>query len=278
MKNIIIILLSTTLILSCAQTQNENFNLDIVCIPDKIPDFDGIKVAILNENGKPVKDTIIERIKKKRDVFKPCRQLTYRAILRDSFGNDLSNSRIRITPTGKRWMYDSDMQDEVIIEYEYSTEDFKNSKTYTLNKGLKNHLWQGLTKEGIIENVDQVWMHPFRANQFNFTEVAPFPEVKFPLQIGKTWSGILNIQNGWGDWENSNGSFDYEIISKVSIETKAGLIPNCWKVKSQSSYEFGKSELVFWFNEQLGFVKKEYRNYGGQTLSITLEEINENSK
>jgi hypothetical protein len=274
----LLLILSVIIIFSCVDTQNKLFKNNIICAPDSLQQYDGNRVTILDENDKPIKDTIFDYIKKRRDVFKPCRQLIYRAILKDSLGNILTNSRIRLTPTGKRWIEDSDKQDEVVIEYEYSSDDFKQSKIYSLNKVLNNLPWEEFTKTGVIENVDEVWMHPFRRNQFKFTEVAPFPHVRFPLEIGKTWTQSLNIQEGWGDWENTYGSFEYIIVSNDSIETKAGLIKNCWKIESHSFYEFGKSELVFWFNERLGFVRKEYKNYGKQTLSILLEEINENSK
>ena len=132
---------------------------------------------------------------------------------------------------------------------------------------------EGIT--GVIENVEVVWMHPFRLNQYNFTEVAPFPEVKFPLKIGKAWTGNLNIQQGWGDWENTHGYFQYQITLKEDITTLFGKIENCWKIESKSKYEFGQSKLVYWFSEKFGFVKMDYINYGNQTLEIELEEVNE---
>jgi hypothetical protein len=131
--------------------------------------------------------------------------------------------------------------------------------------------------EGVIENVEEIWMHPFRFNQFNFTEVAPFPEVKFPLKVGKTWTGSLQILNGWGDWSNTTGNFQYEVLSKETIMTNYGSIDNCWHIKSKATYPFGNSNFEYWFHESLGFVKKEYQNYGNQTLSIELEDLIEKS-
>ena len=116
-------------------------------------------------------------------------------------------------------------------------------------------------------------MLPFRYNQYNFTEVAPFPRVKFPLEIGKEWTGGLSIQEGWGDWDNTKGNFTYKITAKEKIETNFGEINSCWKIESVAKYNFGESIFNYWFNEGLGFVKMEYYNYGNQRLVIEIEEV-----
>ena len=167
------------------------------------------------------------------------------------------------------------IQDELIVQYEYSKKDEKKAAKHQLNKKLPKHEWINNTKTGIIENVEKIWMHPFRSNQFAFTEVAPFPEIEYPLKVGKTWTGQLRLQEGWGDWENTSGNFSYEIVEQGAVETLYGNIDNCWKVKSLSYYPFGQSHFDYWFNEKLGFVKMNYRNYGGQYLEIELEEVNE---
>lgn len=118
-------------------------------------------------------------------------------------------------------------------------------------------------------------MHPFRSNQYNFTEVAPFPEVKFPLEVGKIWTGNLSILEGWGDWSNTQGYFVYEVTTKEDIITLFGKIENCWKIESKATYKFGESKFDYWFSEKLGFVKMNYINYGNQILEIELEEVKE---
>jgi hypothetical protein len=273
MKNLLSIIL-ILLLISCVSKKETSFT-EIECVKEEMPKFDGRKVSLLDENGVAFKDTIIEKIEKRRTVFKPCIDYIYRANFYDEKKNLITSTRIKMTATGKRWEFQPEIQDEVIIQYEYSKKDEERAAKYKLNKKLPNYGWMKETKTGIIENVEKIWMHPFRSNQFSFTEVAPFPEIKYPIEIGKSWTGQLRIQEGWGDWENTSGNFNYEITSKEPIEIKYGKIDKCWKVKSKSNYPFGKSNFDYWFSENLGFVKMNYRNYGGQYLEIELEEMNE---
>lgn len=246
-----------------------------ICDPDSMPKYDGQKVSLLDENKNPYKDTLIDLIEKRRDVFQPCRQMIYRAIWKSKSGEVITNSRIKMMATGERWDVQPEIQDEVYLQVEFSKRDQERTKKYQLNKGILDRRWMKEGIEGIIENVDEIWMHPFRFNQYNFTEVAPFPEVNLPLRVGKAWTGQLRIMNGWGDWSNTSGNFKYEVLGLETLETEYGSIENCWHITSISNYSFGSSTLEYWFHESLGFVKKEYKNYGDQTLSIELEEIKE---
>jgi len=262
------------LLISCNSNREGKFT-EIECKKEEMPKFDGRKVSLLDEKGVAYKDTIIERIEKRRNVFKPCRDYIYRANFYDQNKSLITSTRIKMTATGKRWENQPELQDELTIQYEYSKEDREKAVQYKLNKKYPEYPWVKETKTGIIENTEKIWMHPFRSNQFLFTEVAPFPEIEHPIKIGKTWTGQLRIQEGWGDWENTSGNFSYEITKQESTETKYGEIDNCWKVESISNYPFGKSNFDYWFSEKLGFVKMNYRNYGGQYLEIELEEMKE---
>ncbi len=275
MKIQTLILMILLLNIGCSENHKNNSEFtSIECAPEKMPEFDGNKVTILDDNGNPLKDTIFGGIEKRRTVFKPCREMIYRAEFKSDKKELISNGRIKMVATGRRWEFQPEKQDEIIVQYEFTEEDFEKNQKNQLNKGFLTDSWMKEGIEGVIENVEEVWMHPFRYNQFNFTEVAPFPEVKFPLHIGKSWTGNLSIQEGWGDWENTNGYFEYKIVDKENITTNYGQIDDCWKIESKSKYEFGESKFDYWFSETLGFVKMDYRNYGNQTLVIELEEVN----
>ena len=276
------ILIAAVLLFSCKEepksTENiSEFYYNINCTPEPLPKYDGKKVTLLDDDQNHIKDTILSQIVKRRDIFKPCRHMIYRAVWKDEKGEVITNSRIKMMATGLRWDVQPEKQDEVLMQFEFSEWDKGQTKKHQLNKGILERRWMEQGIEGVIENVEEIWMHPFRSNQFNFTEVAPFPEVKLPLRIGKTWTGQLRIMDGWGDWSNASGNFQYEVLSQGTIKTKYGSIDNCWHIKSKSTYPFGSSTFEYWFHESLGFVKKEYQNYGNQTLSIELEEIKEKS-
>jgi hypothetical protein len=276
LKIVVYIILIPVFILFGCKNPNKNISnvLDITCTPDLMPEFDISTGTFLDDNGKK-QEIILEKTEKRRTVFKPCRQLIYRLIWKDSSGLELTNSMVKMMATGKRWTVQPEKQDEILTQFEYTERDFQKTKNHQLNKGLLGRIWINKQIEGIIENVEEIWMHPFRSNQYNFTEVAPFPMVKLPLSIGKTWADNLSLQDGWGDWCNSSGNMQYEVASNDTLQTKYGLIKNCWKVNSSAEFDFGKSSLEFWFNEELGFVKKIYKNYGNQTLLVELEEVNE---
>jgi len=125
---------------------------------------------------------------------------------------------------------------------------------------------------GVIEDEKSVWMHPFRSNQYNFTEVAPFPEVRFPLQVGATWSSKLTVYEGWGKWENSTIEDSHRIMGKENITVPFGELET-WQVSSEASAPFGTSTQKVWFHEELGFVKIVIHNYQGQTLEIALAQV-----
>lgn len=273
MKNLLFIFL--ILLLVGCNSKKEALFTEVECSKEEMPKYDGRKVSFLDENGVAFKDTIMHKVEKRRTVFKPCRDYIYTANFYDRQKNLITSTRIKMTATGKRWEPQPELQDELIIQYEYSKDDEEKAAEYQLNKKLPDFGWMNEIKTGIIENVERVWMHPFRSNQFSFTEVAPFPEIEYPIKVGKSWTGQLGIREGWGDWANTSGNFSYEITSKESIETKYGIIDDCWKVESKSNYPFGKSNFDYWFNEKLGFVRMNYQNYGGQYLEIELEEVND---
>lgn len=273
----ILLLIILLINLGCSQVKENSFQFrPIKCNPDEMPKFDGNKVTFLDDQGNPLKDTIIGEIEKRRRVFKPCREIIYKSEFKTKKGELISKGRIKMMAKGKRWQYQPDKQDEILIQYEFSQKDFDSNKIHQLNKGLIADKWVGEVTEGVIENVEKVWMHPFRFNQYNFTEVAPFPEIKFPLRIGKTWTGNLQIQEGWGDWENTSVYSEYQVVNKETIITSYGKIKNCWKIKSKAKFKLGESTFDYWFQEELGFVKMSYKNYGNQTLQIVLVDVIEN--
>lgn len=273
MKNLILVLL-IILNLSCSNINKNTFKFKpIECKPEAMPKYD--YRATVEIEMTPQIDSAL-RIEKRRTIFKPCRAMIYKAVFKSEKGTLISDSRIKLMAKGQRWEFQPEKQDVISIQYEFTQKEFDENKIHQLNKGIMQEHWIGEVTEGVIENVEQVWMHPFRFNQYNFTEVAPFPEIEFPLRIGKTWSGNLNIQQGWGDWENTYTQSEYKITAKEAIETAFGKMKNCWKVESKSVFELGESTFDYWFNEELGFVKMNYKNYGNQTLQIELVDVQEN--
>ena len=113
---------------------------------------------------------------------------------------------------------------------------------------------------------------PFRSNQYIFTEVAAFPLVRFPLEVGTLWTSSLNIYEGWGRWSDKTLNHTYQVIAFESVDTEYRNM-EAWHVTATTTAEFGTSIHDFWFNEDLGFIKMIVRNYAGQLLTIELNDV-----
>ena len=132
---------------------------------------------------------------------------------------------------------------------------------------------------GIVENGKNVWMHPFRTPcYFRLLQLAPFPFIQKPLEIGKKWNWSL-ISNDqwdcaeWGEWKgNINSKYNYEILDFLPVKTTFGEL-DCYLVKATGDGDLGESELKSYFNEKFGFVKLEYKNVNKSKLIIDLVEI-----
>ena len=261
--------------ISCTRKPKQDFVFEkIECSPSEMPEYDGEVVTLLdNQTGKPLRDTLVERVVKTRTIFKPCREYIYLATYKDSLNRLISSSKVWMMATGTRWEGQKAKQDEIIVQYEFDDTQLQQIKKYFVNRLLLDNPWQVKQKEGIVENVKGVWMHPFRSNQYNFTEVAPFPEVKFPLQIGKTWTSQLSIGPGWGDWSTTSIHNEYKVIELTEIKTPYKEFKKCWKVYATSSANFGESIHEFWFDEAYGFIKMHYTNYQAQTLTFELLDV-----
>lgn len=208
-----------------------------------------------------------------RKIFKPCREYVFRARYWDNQFNLISDDYIWMMATGRDWAYEPESQDEIAIQYAVDSSKIDFIKQYSINPEL-DHPWKKGEVTGIIETEGATWMHPFRSNQYNFTEVAPFPFVKRPLEKGIQWTSNLNIYEGWGRWSDATISDTYQVIDLEKVETEFGTL-DAWHVKAVSTADFGSSVHDFWYHNEYGFVRMVVNNYAGQVLIIELVEIKE---
>ena len=158
---------------------------------------------------------------------------------------------------------------QTIIKYEARKEDgaiaYKNSVT------------------GVIENEANIWMHPIRTKNFRSLELNPFPFIKKPYSIGNKWLWKLNIGDQWGNknWKEWKGSienkYEYEIVDKLKLVTKLGLI-ECYKIKSTATSRIGKTSLMAYFSEKYGFVKLDYTNINKTKIVFEMTEFIKHDK
>ena len=237
-------------LLACQTEKSPFFEVD--CVPEQV-------------NSNPGYETI----------YKPCRAFIFRAQYWDADYDLISDQRIWMMATGNRWEFD-DGQAELFIQYEYDEADVARIQSYNINPPLNDRSWQKFETTGFIEGQSSLWMHPFRSNQYLFTEVAPLPIVEYTkLDLYSEWKSGLNIGYGWGEWEDTHLDYTYQVTDVVDLDLEIGNIKDCFHISSIATAPFGNSQFDFWFSFRYGIVKMIYRNYLGQILLIELQEVKE---
>ncbi len=207
-------------------------------------------------------------------IFSPCRSFTYRAKYWDANYNLISESLVRVTGTGNPIPEGVVNEQEGIAQYEYKEEDIRRIQAYNINEDLEGRSWIDQMSVGMFESQDDVWMLPFRENQFIFTQAAPYPSVNLPLSVGKQWTSNLIIYEGWGDWNNQQLFSNYEVVEQVTLlKIEFGDLKSTWHISSFLDAGYGVSTHDFWYHEAFGFVKMQYKNYKGQLLIFELVSI-----
>lgn len=162
-------------------------------------------------------------------IFNSNRTYHYRAVFVNSVGDTLSQERITLKPSGQPWAYQKKTQTAFDIQYQYTAKDSLTFLTYTNPKSKEKenpiaYEWEKSETTGAIENKQNVWMHPFRNNQYNYSEIAPYPHIKLDaLQAGKEWKSALLIMMGWGAFK--------------------GKTENQYKVEKQEIRQYGSLSL-----------------------------------
>ncbi|MFT6137932.1 MAG: hypothetical protein ACJAUJ_001022 [Salibacteraceae bacterium] len=205
-----------------------------------------------------------------RKIFEPCKEYIYSAKYWDAEYNLISQEKIWLMATGHAWAYQPELQDEILIQYSFDSSRVEHIKQFNINGELDK--WTTMTTTGIIENNQKTSIHPFRQNQYSFTQVAPFPDVSHPLYEGKVWSVKFNIHEGWGVWTNSTLDQNYSVIGYETVSIEFGEL-EAWHVSSMTTTEFGTLTHHFWYNEEFGFIKMIIKNYVGQLLQFELAEV-----
>ncbi len=150
---------------------------------------------------------------------------------------------------------------------------YQTNISYIINKNKKEH-----TRTGLIENGRNIWFHPPREYLFQILELNPYPYIKYPLEIGHSWSWKLEIGDAWSDkrWKLWNGiiefKYKYSITGKKTIKTNLGNL-DCFIIESEAISSMGKTRLTSYFNSKYGFVKFDYTNIDNSKLEIVLQDV-----
>ncbi len=163
---------------------------------------------------------------------------------------------IMIFVTGNMWQAAANTSKEIVILYNLENIEME----YFLD--IQTIGWVATDTTGAVENENTCWFHPPRHNQFMMLELAPFPRIEYPLLVGKTYSKILFIGEGWGDLSNSKVYWKYEIKERnddtwfISAEARPTIYPS----------EINRLDIIF--EENNGFIKLDYSFNNGTQITM----------
>jgi len=169
---------------------------------------------------------------------------------------------------GREFELTSIEKDSIAVKYihlitQNIDESEKTNKNQTEISYIQEPFFSSISSTGVVENEQNVWIHPIRDGFFNSLETCPFPYVKKPLKIGLEWKDAMIIGQGWrGEkWGEWNGqlllNYNYKITGKELVKTSVGLI-ECFIIESIASSKIGKTKLKTYFSDIFGFVRLEY--------------------
>ncbi|GAA4000287.1 hypothetical protein GCM10022408_09180 [Hymenobacter fastidiosus] len=211
-------------------------------------------------------------------IFNASRTYHYQAIFISPAGDTLSRERITMQPSGQPWAGQPKVQTACTIQYRYSPGD---SLTFAARPNPQNqpgrqpqaYEWRKSTVTGVIENPQEIWMHPIRSNQYAYTEVAPFPQVRpADLHPGGSWrGGRLFIMGGWGAFKGSVQPF-YQVKAPATRRYGNQDLAGCWLIEAVGRHSrLGNSYLDFYFHPRYGFTEMHYRFFDGTRVLLVLE-------
>jgi len=187
----------------------------------------------------------------------------YEATYMDINGDTLSFENIKVEVTDSIFNYN-----QTLLYYSYSLENIELKEKIDSILGFKNE-WVKRMGEGALE-VNQLWIHPFRSNQYVFTEIAPFPKIALPPALnirGKSKTKIFSI---FGNFRGTVKSTS-EITAKETRTYFWGTELDCWKVESVGKHsKLGKSYLTLYFKENIGLLEMNYVFYNGEKMNFKL--------
>ncbi len=197
--------------------------------------------------------------------FAPNEHLIYEFVYISAQKDTLAKGKILVKPTSDKWEYDS-QQLAVTYEYTFDKRDSNYFQTGLHELPVDNKLTE---TTGYIENDKSFWTHPFRANVFYITEVAPFPQyikdgkrvkIKTSLYIGEGWGrfeGVVKSGYKVSNYENTLEEYPNQIIQKVIMKAR---------------HKLGKSYLSLLVSDSIGILLMDYRFFNNDTLTIVLKE------
>ena len=207
-------------------------------------------------------------------IFDSLKLYEYEAIFINSKGDTLTKEKILINSMNVPWEFQKS-QNKLYYQYFPDSIGLKSFVNPVKKfRKLKYRDWNNFEETGVIENESSLWMHPFRANQYVYTQVAPFPNVQLENgKIIKEWSRTLFILHGWSTFKGIVKS-NYSLGSIVNYSLNDQMLYNCFEINAEGVHnKLGVSYLKTIFNKEYGFLEMNYLFYDKTQIKIRLKNV-----
>lgn len=145
-------------------------------------------------------------------------------------------------------------QDEVTWEGTYTAPDGSTIST--------------VSTTGILRTADRVWLHPPRFGPLAELEAFPFPDARFPFEVGKQWKGEIEVVSGFEGLDGKTVESHYEVTKKEPAGVDSSFI---WTIEASAIIDGGPvgNRVVYQFHSKDGFIKRDY--FKGDNAFATLQ-------
>ncbi len=140
---------------------------------------------------------------------------------------------------------------QTVIEYSYI-----NEEGVVLSK----------EKTGVIENKNNIWIHPPRSLDAGILQLSAFPYIKFGNKKKWKW----NLEASFEGYQNVNLINNYRKKRSFIYESEYLGSLQCADIKGLTNSEIGSTSSNFIFNTYYGFVLLEFINIDNTAIRLTL--------
>lgn len=227
------------------------------------------------------------------EIFNQKKVFTYDAFFIEKSGDTLTKEILVLKGNENPWQFQK-TQTELEIFYEPDSSALvsfvyplmaererikRNLSKAKTKKSWANYTWLMMKETtGKIENDTILWFHPPRSNQYIYTYLSAYPEVRFnELKIGGNWQSKISIVKGYPNNEEFVGTVtnNFVVKDKLTTTVAGNSIENCWLIESSDIHsKLGESFSTFVFDEKYyGFIRMEFEYYNGIRIILNLKEV-----
>jgi hypothetical protein len=117
----------------------------------------------------------------------------------------------------------------------------------------------------------EVWLHPPRSRDFRYSELLPFPWVKFPIELGQEIEWDLTPKDGWKELEGVEVTGKLKVTDKIYCDFPA-VKDSCWVIDITSTCSIGSFSGQYYYHEKIGFVYFYY-DFNSYDISLKLHSL-----